>query len=382
VKILSTADWHLGSGVTLTPNRLEEQMAMVDWIADYACSEQVDVVAFAGDAFHRRRPTPTELSIWQAFLVRMAEAHVGVVAVPGNHDVSSPDNPSALNPVTWPFAEVWLSSGPVIVPTRGVVFGLLPWTHPGVVRQSSPNAVDAARTVGEHLGDIAQMLALQAAQGHPHCPRVLILHWSVGGAYTPTGMAVEQFAAEPVMNLADLRAQGWDAVVCGHIHKAQGLAGGKHHPVFYTGSPWAVDWGEAGDFHGVAVLDVGPGGVTGFEWVAVPDHRFVTLDIDYTANGDAPATPAVGTGDVVRVRYRSREDAQVPPGEVRALMESQGALVAMVQPEVVRVERARAEIDESVAPMEALSEWLRVSEQPPEVASAVAEQTMRYLEDL
>ena len=85
-------------------------------------------------------------------------------------------------------------------------------------------------------------------------PRILVGHWSISGASTPSGIPTDQFR-EPVIPLAELEQIGFDAVVFGHIHKPQTLQGISSRPIFYVGSPMALNFGETGSEHGAWLLD-------------------------------------------------------------------------------------------------------------------------------
>ena len=55
LKILHTADWHLGKKLD-NFNRIEEQRQVLDEIADIAQEQNVDVVIVAGDLFDTFNP--------------------------------------------------------------------------------------------------------------------------------------------------------------------------------------------------------------------------------------------------------------------------------------------------------------------------------------
>jgi hypothetical protein len=63
-KLLCFGDLHLGAGSDYGAepgDRLRDQQDVLAMIVQLANENEVDAVLFAGDAFHRRRPTPAEM---------------------------------------------------------------------------------------------------------------------------------------------------------------------------------------------------------------------------------------------------------------------------------------------------------------------------------
>jgi exonuclease SbcD len=89
MKILHTADWHLGKKLD-NISRLEEQKEVLQEICDIADQQQVDVVIVAGDLFDTFNPPveATEL-LYQTLKRLTANGKRPVLAIAGNHD--SPD---------------------------------------------------------------------------------------------------------------------------------------------------------------------------------------------------------------------------------------------------------------------------------------------------
>ena len=96
VKILHTADWHVGQGVR-GRSRAVEHRAVLDEIVSIAIREGVDLVLVTGDQFHSGAPSPeSEAIVYGAMMKLAAEVpHVHVVA--GNHD--NPNRLRALTPI-------------------------------------------------------------------------------------------------------------------------------------------------------------------------------------------------------------------------------------------------------------------------------------------
>ena len=97
MRILHTADWHLGKRLDGF-SRAEEQREVLREIVDIADREAVDAVLIAGDLFDTFNPPTEATELFYQTLKRLA-AHGKrpVVAIAGNHD--SPDRIEAPDPL-------------------------------------------------------------------------------------------------------------------------------------------------------------------------------------------------------------------------------------------------------------------------------------------
>ena len=88
MKLLHTADWHIGrqlnnNGISL----LEDQAHVLEQIIDLAKKEAVDGVIIAGYLYDRGLPPVEAVSLFNQTLNRLLfEAGIPVYAITGNHD--------------------------------------------------------------------------------------------------------------------------------------------------------------------------------------------------------------------------------------------------------------------------------------------------------
>lgn len=99
MKILHTADWHLGKKLDQL-SRLEEQKEVLNEICEIAETHEVDLVLIAGDLFDTFNPATEAVDLYFKTLHRLsANGTRPVVAIAGNHDsaerIETPD-PLAL----------------------------------------------------------------------------------------------------------------------------------------------------------------------------------------------------------------------------------------------------------------------------------------------
>lgn len=97
MKILHTADWHLGKKLDRF-SRLEEQILVLDEIIEIADEQKVDLVLIAGDLFDTFNPSVEAVELFYKTLKRLSlNGKRAVIAISGNHD--SPNFIDAPNPL-------------------------------------------------------------------------------------------------------------------------------------------------------------------------------------------------------------------------------------------------------------------------------------------
>src|SRR6266436_6421867 len=101
LKVLHTADWHLGRRFPSFPEEAQKKlsrarMEVIARIFDVARRNAVDAVLCAGDLFDDPEPAP---DFWEGLartFREQAAPHPSVFLVPGNHDPLTPES------VWWP----------------------------------------------------------------------------------------------------------------------------------------------------------------------------------------------------------------------------------------------------------------------------------------
>lgn len=89
MKILHTADWHLGKRLDRF-SRLEEQILVMNEIIEIADAQQVDLVLVAGDLFDNFNPSTEAVELFYKTLKRLSRnGKRPVIAISGNHDSPS-----------------------------------------------------------------------------------------------------------------------------------------------------------------------------------------------------------------------------------------------------------------------------------------------------
>lgn len=394
---LCVGDLHLGAGTEYgrePGDRLRDQEAVWTRVLELAVEHDVDAVLFAGDAFHHRRPTPAQLIAFQRPLQAFRAAHdIEVLAINGNHDCEAAELPTALDVFgrevdLYTRPGVWQAPG-------GVAVACLPWAPVSrlVAARGGGDRDDLHREAAGLLLATARGLRAEIPSGQP---AVLMTHYSISGAVTPTGRDVgPDFGV--VLPVEELEAFGFDAIVAGHIHKAQRLDTpvdvGIETPIFFTGTPAPVDFGEADTAHGVWLLDLAQFGTsTGASPLFLPieSRPFLTFDCEVgkdASNGEI-FEHLTGLGSVadavVRVRYSATEEQarRIDHHEIsKALYDAGVHKVFQIAATIERADRARvAGVDEDLAPLAAFDLYTAANELAPDLALRARGRLAEHLE--
>ncbi|ANE47309.1 nuclease SbcCD subunit D [Paenibacillus swuensis] len=262
MRILHTADWHLGRMLE-GRGRLEEQAAFVDEIIEIVEREGIDLVLIAGDVYDTVNPPAAAEQLFYEGVSRLSDGgRRPVVVIAGNHD--NPDRIAAAGPlanernitlVGLPTANVQ-EIGISRTGERAKLFSL-PYPSESRLREVLTDSTDEAVLRGAYTAKVAHLVAQQAPAFGPDTVNLLMSHiYVLGGAETDSERPIQVGGAYTV-DTAALTAQGLQYVALGHLHRPQTLKASV--PIRYSGSPLAYSFSEAGQAKSVTILEAAPG---------------------------------------------------------------------------------------------------------------------------
>lgn len=298
MRILHTADWHLGH--TLRDHSQEaEHVHFLGWLVQTVVARRVDVLLIAGDVFDSANPPPAAWRLWFQFLgeLKRERPEVQVVVIAGNHDsaarLEAPRDLFAAFDVRVVGSVVRGSDGKLkfdelLVPLRGAdgkvagicaavpflrgsdVLALVPPKPPVANPESTRGAgdyviprplepvvmpedlpdplIEGMRTLHEEL------FAAARARLQPGQALVAMAHgYLVGGALSELSERKVLGGNQHALPL-DLFPADCAYVALGHLHRPQQLAGHEH--VRYSGSPIPLSMPEREHAHHVVFADL------------------------------------------------------------------------------------------------------------------------------
>ncbi|QHB81833.1 exonuclease subunit SbcD [Aeromonas veronii] len=280
MKILHTADWHLGHQLHGHDRRFEHD-AFLNWLSDTLKAREIDALLVAGDLFDTANPPASAWQQLYRFLARLrAEMpQLNMVLIGGNHD--SPSKLDAPHELLRAFdlhlvgsisrdSEGKLETDRLLVPLQDREGKIAAWCAAVPFLRSSDLRVESLEEGQDRLIEgVRQVYAEVLAEGRARCGEDLPLI-AMGHAYLAAGQ-LSELSERRVLggNQHALPAElfaGADYTALGHLHLAQSPATGVH----YSGSPLPLSLAEANYNHQVLEVTFAEGKLTGLERIPVP----------------------------------------------------------------------------------------------------------------
>lgn len=267
MRILHTADWHLGR-LLHQVSLLEDQRFALDQIRSLIESQRVDVLVIAGDVYDRAVPPSEAVELLDGFIDQVsAQLGIPVVMIAGNHDSVSRLGFGARQLakagiyIFQPTAE----PEPVVLQDEHgeVAFYGFPYLEPVQVRELSGDL-----SVRTH--DQAAALLTSRALAHNGDTRrsVGVAHCFVsGGEVCDSERPLSVGGTDQVS--AD-HFKGFSYTALGHLHQPQ-QQGAAH--VRYSGSLAKYSFSEANHHKSVTLIDMGATGTCTIEQLPLQPRR-------------------------------------------------------------------------------------------------------------
>ena len=268
MKILHTADWHIGQ-LFHEYDRNAEHRQFLDWLVLTIEAEQIDVLLVSGDVFDISNPSAASVKMFYTFLNRAAGARPGlqIVITAGNHDSASrleapkplleSSNIHIIGTVERD-GEGKINYEKLVIPLYDTSGNIKTWClaipflrmgdYPVIPDCENPYTEGVAALYREAF-DYAEQKKQEGqniiAMGHLHTHHAEVTDLDKTERLIMGGVeCIPATAFHP-----DIRY-----VALGHIHKAQRI-GGKEH-IRYSGSPLPMSFSELNYKHQVIVFEL------------------------------------------------------------------------------------------------------------------------------
>lgn len=287
MKILHTADWHLGNTFH-GHSRLDEHRHFLKWLLQTLREKQPDALLVTGDVFDSANPSAAAEELLYDFLLRATLEVPGlqIVLTAGNHDSAGRlEAPAALLKTHNIYVR-----GTIHYTTKGEPdfdYYLLPLAdrqtgQASCVCMALPylrgGDYPAGMTPEEGLHFFfSQLHARLRKSNYKGLPIVVAAHFYAAGA----DICKDEHSERLVVGgqdcvEADVVGQNVSYAALGHIHKAQQVRGGE--ATYYAGSALPMSFSELNYKHGVQFVDIDPQGEALVEFVEyAPLRGLVTI---------------------------------------------------------------------------------------------------------
>ena len=277
MRIIHTADWHLGQRLA-GRDRSEEHAQFLNWLIDTVEKEGADALVVAGDIFDTATPAQATMQLYFDFLTRLSRLEIPAVLVAGNHD--SPAQLCAPGQLLKRL-EIHVIGTPPEDPADAVIqFGkdlavaAVPYLRERDLCRAAPGEHPEQRetrmrkAIAHYYERAARALQPLREQG---IPVMATGHATLGGADIADGETEAEIGNIRQIDIGILPGD-FDYVALGHLHMPQVV--GTQGIYRYAGSPYTVNFGEAGQEKSVMLLDFKKGkGLTRARSIPTPVTR-------------------------------------------------------------------------------------------------------------
>lgn len=293
MRILHTADWHLGDRLGRI-DRTHDLRKAIERIARQCQDAKVDTLLVVGDLFSElSRPDGLRETIrhWQDVFADFLGRGGTILAITGNHDnenfcqtlchamaLAAPSVGELGQTV--PAGRLYLAAEPTFLQLGDVQFVLMPYPTPTRYLVGEEGQRYVSSDEKQKLLIAAFESTLRNFRNHSryaNVPTVLCAHATVRGANIGSSLFRLRLEDDLQVSDADL-AEQFAYVALGHIHKPQALGGHEH--IRYSGSIEAMDLGEQNDAKGTVLIEVTDRGRVGdIVTLPLPSSKIYELEL-------------------------------------------------------------------------------------------------------
>lgn len=254
MKLIHTADWHLGKTLE-GQSRLPEQKAFLQDFIRICAEEEADLILIAGDVYDSYNPPAAAEQLFYDTLKQLSrQGACMIVIISGNHD--NPERLTASGPLAREHGIVMAGTPGTVIPTGNYGNNQITQSAPGYIQA----AIGAERAdillvpfpSEKRLGELYLTGTEEAEQSQSYEQRIRRLFSDLSCHFTPGAhhlvvshlfvMDSAPDGSERSIQLGgsyllpgDIFPAGTDYIALGHVHKPQKVPGVRH--ARYSGSP-------------------------------------------------------------------------------------------------------------------------------------------------
>jgi exonuclease SbcD len=281
MRILHTSDWHLGKSLEQI-NRLEEQREFIDFLCTTVEEQKIDIVLVAGDVFDTYNPSAAAEELFYEAIDRLSGmGRRGVIVIAGNHD--SPERLCAASPLAFRNGIILLgypksdageysnfggsirlvASGPgwleLWLPNceHNAVILTLPYPSEARLAEVLVQQADEEILQKAYSDKIASLWDDLSRNFRSDTVNLAVGHlFLMGGKQSDSERTLEVGGAMTVAS--EVMPAKAHYVALGHLHRPQQIKSAPC-PTYYSGSPMAYSFSEAGYSKAVFLIEAVPG---------------------------------------------------------------------------------------------------------------------------
>ena len=267
MKLLNTADWHLGKTFK-GQNLLDDQIFILNQLFDVISDQNPDAILISGDIYDRGIPPAEDVELFDDILNRFAEKKLPTLIISGNHDSATRLN---FGSKLFRSKNIFIASKIEDIPAQVVLednfgeiyFSLIPFFDPAEIKAKFFDE-NAERLT---FNDANKFYVDLARKNIPENKRsVAIAHVFISGEKKTDSVRDIVGGAEGI----DAKIfSDYNYTALGHLHSPR--FAGKN--IFYSGSPLKYSFDEANHKKSVAIVEINGYGEGKIEKIELKPRR-------------------------------------------------------------------------------------------------------------
>ena len=326
MKILHTADWHIGQRLH-ERQRTDEHEKFLEWLLKTIQEHQVELLLVSGDIFDTALPSSDSTNLYYRFLYRLFDkTNAYAVITAGNHDsarhLEAPREFLKMGRIHVVGLANETDDCVVVLPPDNprIAIAAVPYLSESDLRHLSyETEVDKNERYREWIktfyADCVSVMPIKL-------PKILMGHLFVQGGKISDSERNIQIGGATATHASDF-PENVNYVALGHLHRPQAIKG-TDYPIRYSGSPIPLRFNEVGYRKKVYLLELsGDGALIQDKEIKVPIFKELctvegneTSVISDAMNGDWDGkyiqvklqldAPRVGISDEIRKAFSNR----------------------------------------------------------------------------
>lgn len=290
MKILHTADWHLGKRIDRF-SRLEEQVLVMNEIVQIADEQKVDLVLIAGDLFDNFNPSVEATELFYKTLKRLSlNGKRPVIAISGNHD--SPSLIDAPDPLARECGIILIGHPKATINPFELEHFKISKSAEGFIELEFKNQHFPVRILHTPYANEVRLKEYFGENKEEELNRVLAESWKKTSDEFCNENGINLLMTHLYMNkkgapileepegekpikignadlvFSDIIPHQIQYTALGHLHGFQNI-GTDEKPVVYSSSPLCYSFSEAGQTKYVSIIEAEPNKNVSFEKIAL-----------------------------------------------------------------------------------------------------------------
>lgn len=294
MKILHTADWHLGKRLDRF-SRLEEQILVMEELIQTADEKNIDLVLIAGDLFDNFNPGVEAVELFYKTLKRLSlNGKRPVIAISGNHD--SPNLIDAPDPLARECGIILIGHPKAIITPFELEHFNISKAAEGFIELTFKDHDFPVRILHTPYANEMRLKQYFGEQKEAELNNVLAEHWQKNANEFCDEKGVNLLMTHLYMNkkgtplldepegekplkignadliYSDIIPPQIQYTALGHLHRFQNI-GTDEKPVVYSSSPLCYSFSEAGQTKYISIVEAEPGKAVRFERIPIKNGK-------------------------------------------------------------------------------------------------------------